>query len=44
MECPKCKKSIPEGVTVCRVCGWKVVQAKAEGAEGLGMRARFGTV
>lgn len=44
MECPVCKRPIPEGVMVCSVCGWKADRAKAEGAQGLGMRARLGRI
>jgi len=43
MECPKCKKQIPDGITACRVCGWKFAKAKAEVAD-MPMRARIGTI
>jgi ribosomal protein L37AE/L43A len=44
MECPKCRKQIPDGITNCRVCGWKLAKAQAEFAEGMNSRARVGTI
>lgn len=44
MECPKCKRQIPDGITACNVCGWKLQKAQSEQATGMSMRARIGSI
>lgn len=44
MECPKCRKPVPDGFTTCSVCGIRLVLAKAEVMDGQYYRARIGTI
>jgi hypothetical protein len=41
IQCPKCRRQIPDGTTSCKVCGWKLQVALAERVTGMYWRLRM---